>query len=83
MNNFKYPDLFIAKKSKDFAGLFIEYKKDGTVLYKKDGSMRKNEHIEGQNRALQLLQTEGYYAVFSIGVKKTKKLITQYLAGMI
>lgn len=65
--------------TKTYYGLFIELKPEGTIICKKDGSLRKNEHLRQQQKVHQLLQGEGYYADFSIGFDETKKLIDWYL----
>ena len=79
-----WPDLMImqiAKKDvKVFAGLFIELKQEGYELFKQDGTLRKNEHIECQNEVHQKLRERGYFAVFSVGFEETKKLIDWYLS---
>jgi hypothetical protein len=83
-----WPDLLIMKTQnatyndksiEPWKGLFIELKPEGTTIYKKDGALRKNEHLEQQQKVHQLLQKEGYYADFSIGFENTKKLIDWYL----
>jgi hypothetical protein len=43
-----YPDLFIAEPKGNYAGLFIELKTVNNVVFKKDGTMRKNEHHQEQ-----------------------------------
>lgn len=62
------------------AGLFIELKKDGTRLYKKDGSWA-TEHIAEQAETLQALKDRGYEAYFAVGFKEAKKIIDEYLGG--
>jgi len=73
------PDLIILKpfelEGKLYYGLLIELKKSGTEIYKKDGSLRKSEHLEEQNLMLEILRKEGYYATFSIGYNDTIDLI--------
>ena len=88
-----WPDLFIAKPEKDvfrdsfsgdkyfeiFAGLFLELKAEGTQLYKKDGTLRKNKHIEEQTEMLNKLIESGYYAKFAVGYDQAIQIITDYL----
>jgi hypothetical protein len=63
-----------------YSGLFIELKKEGTRIYKKDGSFA-SEHIEEQAKMLALLGAKGYKAVFGVGFENTKEIIDNYLGG--
>lgn len=78
-----WPDMFIAEPRVKIQepvnfGLFIELKKDGTRIYKKDGSFA-SEHIEEQAKQLALLQSKGYRAKFAIGFDNAKQIIDEYL----
>ncbi len=64
----KWPDVFIAQPSGDYSGLYLEFKAE--TPYKKDGvTLKKNDHIEAQAHAMQLLERKGYkcYFVWSVG----------------
>lgn len=82
-----YPDLFIAeprtiKKGSDkyaYNGLFIELKREGTRIYKKNGELVSNEHIQEQARMLEELRRRDYMAEFACGFDETKKIIDGYL----
>lgn len=88
-----WPDLFIAKPTMKieynryageqfldgYAGLFLELKAEGTQLYKKDGTLRKNKHIEEQAEMLEKLRNGNYYAEFAIGYEDAIKQIHEYL----
>ena len=86
-----WPDLFIAKsgvvKFKEGNliinlrknGMFLELKADGVKLYKKDGTLRKNKHIEEQAEMLEKLRNENYYAEFAIGYEDAIEQIREYL----
>ena len=89
-----WPDLFIACPremiavdtksgygiySQDVGGLFLELKAEGTQLYKKDGTLRKNKHIEEQTEMLNKLIESGYYAKFAVGYDQAIQIITNYL----
>jgi hypothetical protein len=79
-----WPDLFIASpryiSNVQYAGLFIELKKQGTKLYLKDGiTMVANEHFKEQAVTLSSLRQRGYSAVFGIGFDATKIIIDNYL----
>lgn len=83
-----YPDLFIAKpkltQSKDGLpvfkhGLFLELKKDGTRILKKDGSYVADEHIMEQAKMLEKLERLGYQAQFAVGFEQAKQIIDEYI----
>lgn len=89
-----WPDMFIAdpkqRKSVEFdgevyqynyAGLFIELKREGTRIFKKDGKLVADEHIREQFDMLHDLRRKGYAAEFGIGFEATKKLIDDYMKG--
>lgn len=85
-----WPDMFIAKPmtvtSEDgdkyhYAGLFIELKKDGTHIYKKNGEIVADEHIREQHDMLSRLFEDGYKAEFAVGFDEAKKIIDGYLKG--
>lgn len=76
-----------------YSGLFIEVKKDGTVLRRpKDARMILkgetklrlagdwfDDHIEEQAMMLERLRKIGYMAEFSVGFMETKHIIDTYL----
>lgn len=86
-----WPDLFIAEsgvvKFKEGHlivnlrknGMFLELKADGVKLYKKDGTLRKNKHVEEQAEMLEKLRSGNYYAEFAIGYEDAIKQIHEYL----
>ncbi len=79
-----WPDMFIAEPALDTdirkirAGLFIELKKEGTRLKKKDGKWA-SDHIAEQAEMLDILEFRGYKAVFCVGFEEAKKVIDEYL----
>jgi hypothetical protein len=73
-----YPDIFIAEPRGKYYGLFIELKTEDNVLYKKDGTLRKNEHHKEQLIMLTKLEARGYKGVFGFGYENTIKKIDQY-----
>ena len=88
-----WPDMFIAKKrtmtvrAKNgglkqvfYGGLFIELKREGTRLKKKNGEWA-SAHIAEQAYVLSDLQDCGYKADFAIGFDEAKKIIDEYLGG--
>jgi hypothetical protein len=75
-----WPDMFIAEPKGKYHGLFIELKKEGTRLHKKDGSFA-SEHIAEQQAVLEELSEKGYKAEFAIGYEQALNLIDDYLGG--
>jgi hypothetical protein len=72
------PDLFIAKENRG-NGLFIELKKEGTKLMKKDGKTPATPHLAAQAEILARLSQEGYCAVFCVGYDEAVFMIDAYL----
>ena len=82
-----WPDMFIAapkyyvnSRRIQYLGLFIELKRDGVRIKKKDGSWA-NEHIEEQAEVLNQLRYVGYKAEFAVGFDQAKELIDDYLGA--
>ena len=78
-----YPDLFVAEArrlgDRYYAGLFIELKKAGTRIYRKDGRLVSDAHIREQFDMLEQLRQRGYMAEFACGFDEAKKIIDEYL----
>jgi len=60
-------------------GLFIEIKKAGTRIFKKDGTLVADQHIREQFDVLEQLRKRGYMAEFACGFDEAKKIIDGYL----
>jgi hypothetical protein len=75
------PDIIIHHNNGLYPILYLELKKDGTKLFKKDGTLLKNEHIEEQADYINYLRSQGYCADFSIGYVDTIIKIKMYLDG--
>ena len=78
-----WPDMFIAEPAlhddnSGSYGLFIELKKEGTRLKKKDGSWA-SDHIAEQADVLDRLEFRGYRATFACGFEEAKQVIDDYL----
>lgn len=79
-----WPDMFIAEPGGDndgdiYYGLFIELKKAGTRIYRKDGRLVSDAHIREQFDMLEQLRQRGYMAEFACGFDEAKKIIDEYL----
>lgn len=79
-----WPDLFIAEPRTSGSinewkfGLFIELKKEGVRLRKKNYEWA-SEHIAEQADMLDRLEFRGYKAVFAVGFDEAKEIIDKYL----
>lgn len=60
-------------------GLFIELKKAGTRIFKKDGTLVSDAHICEQFDMLEQLRRRGYMAEFACGFDEAKKILDRYL----
>lgn len=78
-----WPDMLIAEaqslEDKCYHALFIELKKEGTRIFKKDGTLVSDAHIREQFDMLEQLRRRGYMAEFACGFDEAKKIIDRYL----
>lgn len=84
-----YPDLFIAKPSNRYHGLYIELKKDKSEVFKKDGGYKQKwiykngvkqyDHIQEQVNMHGRLRAEGYQVVWGFGFDDTIGKINKFL----
>ncbi|MDQ1341168.1 MAG: hypothetical protein QG567_2326 [Campylobacterota bacterium] len=74
-----YPDLFIAVCRGGYGGLYLELKADDSTPFKKDGTLKKNEHLEMQNNRHEQLREAGYYVAFAVGFKQSVEIIEKYM----
>ena len=72
------PDLLIFEPRNGYHGLFIEMKRTGEKLLKKDGSF-KSDHLKEQCDLHIRLRSKGYYCEFAAGFDEAKKIIENYM----
>jgi hypothetical protein len=77
-SNSGFPDIIIYEPRGSYYGLFIELKRAGERIFKKDDSPA-TPHIEEQMLCMEKLKERGYHADFAIGFDDAKKLIDGYL----
>lgn len=78
-----WPDMFIARARRGYHGLYLELKREGeSVRRKNNGELLKNEHILAQAEVHERLRAEGYWADFVIGFDETKRIIDWYLGEL-
>ena len=73
-----FPDIMILEPRNSYHGLFVEMKKTGERIFKKDGTPA-TPHIAEQLELIEKLNSRGYYAVFCVGFEHAKKTIDEYL----
>ena len=73
-----WPDIFIAYPRNGWSGLFIEVKSTREKVFKKDGSLKKDEHIEAQAQMLAKLKKLDYQAEFGCGFEHCKQIVDEY-----
>ncbi len=82
LNGRGWPDLLILKPVSYegiwYPGLALELKKEGTKVYKKDGTPA-SEHVAEQLAVIARLREEGYIADVTVGYDETVKAIASYL----
>ena len=76
---FKMPDLTIYVKKGNYGCLMLELKKLSAHPLKKDGTLKKNEHIELQARSIEWLRKYGQKADFGVGFSDVVDKINKYL----
>jgi hypothetical protein len=78
-----WPDLFLYHPrkvdDKQYAGMALELKKDGTTINLKKGGLTANPHIREQYAMLQALENVGYWADFGIGFDDCVNKIDYYM----
>ncbi len=78
----KWPDVFVAQPSGDYAGLFLEFKSE--TPYKVDGvTLKKSDHVEAQAQTMQELTCRGYICSFVWSVEIALDVTERYLNGQL
>lgn len=78
-SNHTHADIYVLVPRGKYHGLVIELKAKN--IYKKNGELLKNDHLEDQQRTIDALNKLGYYATFAVGFEEAKNIITNYLNG--
>lgn len=66
-------------KIKTLGGLYLEIKTESNSPYKKDGTLKKDKHLDEQAEMLEKLRARGYKAEFGVGLEECKQIIDEYL----
>lgn len=75
---FHCPDVIIFEPKGIYHGLFIELKV--VTPHKKDGTLKKNEHLENQYKTILNLRKRGYCANFATGFDEAVEQLESYLS---
>jgi len=75
-----FPDIAIYEPHNGYHGLFVELKREGENLYKKNGEPT-SPHVAEQMDCMVELRMRGYKAEFAVGWEAAKELIDTYLKG--
>lgn len=74
----KWPDVFVAQPSGDYAGLYLEFKAESP--YKKNGDgLLANPHIEAQAATMDKLRERGYSCHFVWDSCQAIQVVKSYL----
>lgn len=73
------PDLWLLEPRKGYHSCLLELKREGTVIYKKNGDLRKDKHLAEQEDILHRLQEKGFFAKFVVGFDDAKAVVDFYL----
>lgn len=75
------PDLMLFESRKGFNGMFLEIKKEGTSIYKRNGEIKRDKHLKEQEEVLRRLTNKGFFAKFVVGYGNAVALIDYYLGN--
>ena len=76
---YKVPDLIIDHPSGPYHGLRIEVKRTQDEVFKKDGGLVSDKHIQEQAETLKEYTRLGYKAEFGCGFDHCKVIIDEYM----
>lgn len=73
-----FPDITVYEPRGQYKALFLEVKKE--TPFKKDGTLKSNDHLREQAEMLEVLNERGYYAQFAWDFNATVDVIDWYLS---
>ena len=77
-----WPDFFLPLRTEHYNGLFIEIKKSFNEVYTQKGILRNNEHLREQLQCLEYLESQGFKAVFGLGLDHCMIIVHDYLEDL-
>ena len=73
-----WSDLFIPYPSRGYHGLFLEIKKEGTRIYRRDKQLVADEQIRTEAAFLKRQNDRGYFARFGVGMDGCVRILRWY-----
>ena len=75
-------DLFFPVSNLQFSGMFIELKREGAKIFKKDGTLyaSNKDHHQRQLDFIDEMNEANYFSHLCIGFDETKKVIDYYMS---
>ena len=74
-----FPDLLILEPRGEYHALAVELKAGDVTVFKADGTLRADKHLEEQQVFLEWLRSKGYMAVFAVGLAQAIDVIDAYM----
>ena len=74
-----FPDFIIREERKGYKGLVLELKREDKSPFKKDGTLKADQHLHDQQEWLDFFTDCGCKAQFAVGFDEAKLLIDSYL----
>ena len=76
-----FPDLQICQPIDRWHSFFLEIKKEGIRIVKRNGELVADQHIREQASMIEQLRAKGYWADFGIGFDDCIEKIDAYMGG--
>lgn len=76
-----FPDLQICEPIDVWHGFFLEIKKEGIRIVKRNNELVADQHIREQASMIEQLRAKGYWADFGIGYDDCIRKIDAYMEG--
>jgi hypothetical protein len=80
MKDRKWLDIYFSEPRGPYHGLYIELKNGFDKVFKKDGTLKKSDHLEAQQHTIDEMLAKGYYACFSWCYEHFVKTVDEYLS---
>jgi len=75
----KWPDVFVAQPSGDYAGLYLEFKAESPYYKSEPWKLKKDDHNEAQAATMARLTSKGYLCYFVWSVEQAVEITEKYL----
>lgn len=76
-----FPDLQICEPIDGWHGFFLEIKKEGIRIIKRNGQLVADNHVWEQATMIEMLRDRGYWADFGIGFDDCREKVDAYMKG--